>query len=314
MAAASTAAPTPGKAPLPGVGRVYAVKDPKTAVNQFAQRFLGRPVTKADIIYTTTKFPVGAGIYQTIVRFVPLGQEFAGETADNPKAAEQSASEQVLKYYAKEINTMTTVAGGNAGNAGTAAKKRRTSSTPSLLAPQPPLTPGFLGTKPRAILPGWGEVGQVTGSAAAGMPDGAATNSPTASSSLTAPLALVAMPALTPTVATAKSELNCMCSKILRRPMDRTDVEYETSMVPGGFQATVRMRGLPDDWGSQIWAGEICERKADAEQSVAGIALLHLRADPALCAICSAPSKQKSTGKGSYWKGGKSKNSGGGGK
>lgn len=94
-------------------------------------------------------------------------------------------------------------------------------------------------------------------------------------------------------VKTAKGELNACCSKILRRVMQKGEVMYETNMVPGGFQSTVQLPGLPDEWGNQVWAGEVCAKKTDAEQSVAAIALEAISADPQLMALFNQPPKPK---------------------
>jgi hypothetical protein len=91
----------------------------------------------------------------------------------------------------------------------------------------------------------------------------------------------------------AKSELNSTCAKILRRVMEKNEVTYETHQVVGGYQSTVRMPGLPDEWGAQIWAGEVSGTQKDAEQNAAQIALDALRADPALMAAHNAPQKPK---------------------
>jgi len=107
----------------------------------------------------------------------------------------------------------------------------------------------------------------------------------------------------------AKSELNSTCSKIMRCVMEKGHVVYEAYQVEGGFQATVTMPKLPNEWGQQVWAGEVCGKKQDAEQSSAMIALEALRTDPGLMAAHNAPQKQKNwTPPGSK---GKGKGSGG---
>ncbi|CAK0846953.1 unnamed protein product [Prorocentrum cordatum] len=75
--------------------------------------------------------------------------------------------------------------------------------------------------------------------------------------------------------------------------MEKNEVMYETHQVVGGYQSTVRMPGLPDEWGAQIWAGEVTLKKQDSEQSAAQIALDALRADPGLMAAHNAPQKPK---------------------
>eukprot|EP00927_Polykrikos_kofoidii_P066239 TRINITY_DN61876_c0_g1_i1.p1 TRINITY_DN61876_c0_g1~~TRINITY_DN61876_c0_g1_i1.p1 ORF type:complete len:309 (-),score=52.37 TRINITY_DN61876_c0_g1_i1:81-1007(-) len=277
----------PAAAGFGGFGLELLGKDPKTAVNEFCQRHCRRPVTKTDMMYNTTKFP--GGLYQTVVKLACMdGQEFAGEACMNPKEAEKSASQQVLNYYANEISMMPS----SMSIQKTKNKNKRSlpSASISSIPPQPPLTPGFLGTGPPPKIQRLADV-ELAGDAALG------TNS--MSSAMVAAMSSGGTP---PGPMTSKTELNSMCAKILRRPMGKSDVEYESCQVPGGFQATVRMAGLPDEWGSQVWAGEVCERKGDAEQSVAAIALAHLRADPTFAAIWSAPPKPKPY-KGAYKKG-----------
>jgi len=81
-----------------------ATRDPKNAVNQFCQRFCGRPLVKEDVQYTTQKFPSG---FQATLKLVCLeGQEFNGELATNSKEAEKNAAKQALTFYADKIATM----------------------------------------------------------------------------------------------------------------------------------------------------------------------------------------------------------------
>lgn len=91
----------------------------------------------------------------------------------------------------------------------------------------------------------------------------------------------------------SKSELNSTCSKILRRVMEKGEVQYETVGVVGGYQSTVQMPGLPEQWGQQVWAGEVHTTRQNAEQSAAAIALDAIKADPALMAAHNAPPKPK---------------------
>merc|ERR1719356_1367461 len=92
---------------------------------------------------------------------------------------------------------------------------------------------------------------------------------------------------------TAKSDLQSTCSKILRRVMGKGEVQYETHQVVGGFQTTVKMPGMPGEWGQQIWAGEVSAKKQESEQSAATMALEAIRADPSLMAQHNAPPKPK---------------------
>mmetsp|Transcript_71153 Transcript_71153/g.192368 ORF Transcript_71153/g.192368 Transcript_71153/m.192368 type:complete len:277 (+) Transcript_71153:160-990(+) len=228
-------------------------KDPKTAVNQFCQRFCNRPINKEDVIYTVTKYPQG---YQATVKLNCIeGQEFAGEVSNSSKEAEAHASQQILDFYAEQINNM---------RKPPKKKKKRPATQPPGTPPPPPPKPGD------------------------------------------------PQPELDPSIS-AKGNLNAHVGKILRRVLEKDEVLYETQQVVGGYQSTVRMPGLPDDWGLQIWAGEVCHKRQDAEQSVAAIALEAIRADPELMAAFNAPQKPKNwspcgskgKGKGGVMKGGK---------
>jgi len=86
---------------MTGVGMNMEGMDPKTALNQFCQRFCQRAVSKEDIVYTTTKYGMQ---HQAIVKLnCTQGQEFAGELCAKPKDAEKSAAQQALKAYALTI-------------------------------------------------------------------------------------------------------------------------------------------------------------------------------------------------------------------
>jgi hypothetical protein len=206
--------------------------DPKTAVNQFCQRYCRRPLSKEDIAYTVQKFEGG---YQCTVKLNCIeGQEFAGELHQTQKEAEKSASVQILTFYQTQIAQMPK-----------AEKKKK---------------------KPASATDG--------GASKMLKPDGTPMDPQEIARS-------------------SKSELNSTCSKILRRLMEKGDVQYETAECVGGYQATVQMPGLPGEWGQQIWAGEVTSKKQDAEQSAAAIALAAIRADPSLMAQHNAPPKPK---------------------
>jgi len=72
--------------------------DPKTALNQYCQRYCSRPVTKNDIVYMHTKFDYNQ--FQAIVKLNCMaGQEYAGEVCPSAKEAEKSAAYQALQAY-----------------------------------------------------------------------------------------------------------------------------------------------------------------------------------------------------------------------
>lgn len=117
-----------------------------------------------------------------------------------------------------------------------------------------------------------------------------------------------------------KGDLNTTYSKIIRRPTNKGEILFSTNQVVGGFQSQVQLPGLPPPWNNEIWAGEVHAKKADAEQSVAGVALATIQSDPSLMAAFNKPPKpnqwlmnggmdrQKGKGKGK----GKDKGRGGG--
>jgi len=93
-----------------------------------------------------------------------------------------------------------------------------------------------------------------------------------------------ANPALTP-----KVKLNTLCMKITHNYLKKGETVYECKQVIGGFQATVKLRCLPGEWSSNVWAGEVCRRKAAAEQSAANIALEQISSDASLMEIANQP-------------------------
>eukprot|EP00440_Ansanella_granifera_P000384 gb/GFBE01000416.1/.p1 GENE.gb/GFBE01000416.1/~~gb/GFBE01000416.1/.p1 ORF type:complete len:326 (+),score=98.78 gb/GFBE01000416.1/:1-978(+) len=120
--------------------------DAKTRLNQFCQKYCLRPVTKKDILYSTTKF--GHDQYQAIVRLNCMeGQEYAGELRPNPKEAEKSAAQQAMVAYAAVISSLPPMkpggkkkksagaagaAGGAAGGEEKAKKKLEDGENPAL--------------------------------------------------------------------------------------------------------------------------------------------------------------------------------------
>lgn len=84
---------------IPDVGGMSVEgMDPKTALNQYCQRYCSRPVTKNDIVYMHTKFDVNQ--FQAIVKLNCMaGQEYAGEVCPSAKEAEKSAANQALQAY-----------------------------------------------------------------------------------------------------------------------------------------------------------------------------------------------------------------------
>eukprot|EP00929_Paragymnodinium_shiwhaense_P052498 TRINITY_DN2629_c0_g5_i1.p1 TRINITY_DN2629_c0_g5~~TRINITY_DN2629_c0_g5_i1.p1 ORF type:complete len:379 (+),score=92.69 TRINITY_DN2629_c0_g5_i1:53-1138(+) len=70
--------------------------------------------------------------------------------------------------------------------------------------------------------------------------------------------------------ATPKCKLNEYVAKVIRRPLVKNEVEYETSPVAeGGFQSAVTLHPLPDEYAGQTIVGEVAQDKKAAEQSAA---------------------------------------------
>jgi len=83
---------------------LQAATDPKTELNHFCQRYCQRPVTKADISYTTNKF---GNQYQSIVKLDCIqGQEYAGHLCLNQKEAEKSAAEQAVMAFRPQMASL----------------------------------------------------------------------------------------------------------------------------------------------------------------------------------------------------------------
>jgi len=73
----------------------------KTELTQFLQRFIGRTMTKEDVVYTNVE---EGGQWQATVRLnCKDGEEFAGELCATDKEAQQSAAAQALAAFASEI-------------------------------------------------------------------------------------------------------------------------------------------------------------------------------------------------------------------
>jgi len=74
------------------------VHQPKSELVIFLQGYFKKPVTKGDVVYTSTQ---ADGLTQSIVTVIPMnGQQFAGEPCKTQKEAETSAAEQALAAYA----------------------------------------------------------------------------------------------------------------------------------------------------------------------------------------------------------------------
>jgi len=96
---------------------------------------------------------------------------------------------------------------------------------------------------------------------------------------------------------TSKSSLNVACMKILKRPMQKGEIVYDSPQVMGGFKSTVRLPCLPGAWAEGSWSSEVCTSRKAAEQDAAAAALAALEKDTELSAAMSEVSKPtKKTG------------------
>jgi len=246
-------------------------KNSVQALNEFLMRKLARPVAKQDLEYTIVQLE-GTGGYQcTLAMNCMEDLQFAGEILENARDAKMSAADQVLLYFAEEIGTMS--AGG---------KKKK-------------------GAKRTAEVAGFTDQPISIGSELAGILSTAvAGNAQPGTSSADSDHSHI----------NNKSELNNFYSKIIRRVINKGEVNYATNAVEcGGWQSQLQLPGLPEPLSETVWAGEVCGKKQDAEQSVAGVALDTLKSDPVLAAIFSEPSKPSGSfsGKGKGKSKGKSK-------
>jgi len=117
-------------------------------------------------------------------------------------------------------------------------------------------------------------------------------------------------------VETSKSALNVVCMKLLKRPMQKGEIVYDTPQIPGGFQSQLRLPCLPENWGKKQWTGKVSMSRKGAEQDVAERALLDIKAAPEFATMLSEASapkqsgKKKSEGEGGEEGGGKGKGKG----
>ncbi|CAJ1412430.1 unnamed protein product [Effrenium voratum] len=104
---------------------------------------------------------------------------------------------------------------------------------------------------------------------------------------------------------TDKVKLNALCMRIAKRPLQKGETVYETQQLglgknPTGYQATVQLPCLPEDWASKLFAGQVCPNKQAAEQSAASIALKAIQEDAKLTALAEekVPKKPSAGGEG----------------
>lgn len=111
-----------------------------------------------------------------------------------------------------------------------------------------------------------------------------------------------------PAINNAKVALNTGLMRILHRALTKDDVQYNTLQTALGFQCTISLPSLPGEWAGFAWAGEVANKKKDAEEHAARHAVEALRADEGMSvAMDTPPTKAPKTtgkGKGSHDKGG----------
>merc|ERR1719162_2190949 len=74
------------------------------------------------------------------------------------------------------------------------------------------------------------------------------------------------------TSVSAKMKLNEAAMKIAKRALAKGELVYECRQCTGGFQATVKLGCLPDEWKDQLWAGEVKTTKQASCSTSAGSA------------------------------------------
>lgn len=110
-------------------------------------------------------------------------------------------------------------------------------------------------------------------------------------------------------VDTSKSNLNVVCMKLLKRPMQKGEIVYDSPQTPGGFQSVLRLPCLPEPWGGRMWTGKVCSNRKSAEQDAAEKALADIKGAPEFQELLSdegKPPKKKDGDK----EGGKGKGKG----
>lgn len=101
---------------------------------------------------------------------------------------------------------------------------------------------------------------------------------------------------------TNKSLLNGALGRILKRPLTKDDILCQNVSTGNGFQCTLSLPGMPGEWGSQAWAGEVAGTHKVAEESAASYAFAALQSDPLYGPVILAP--KSAAPKKPYGKGG----------
>jgi len=98
----------------------------------------------------------------------------------------------------------------------------------------------------------------------------------------------------------SKAALNTVLGRAVKIGLSSGSVQYDCSVVPGGFQAIIRVPCLPGLWSQKAWSGEILHKKKDAENSAADYAVRDILTDPTFFASYSAPRPNAAIRMGGY--------------
>lgn len=98
----------------------------------------------------------------------------------------------------------------------------------------------------------------------------------------------------------SKAALNTVLGRCVKVGLSSGSVLYDCSIVPGGFQAIIRVPCLPGIWSQKAWSGEVCTKKKDAENSAAHYAVSDILTDPTFFGAYSAPRPNAAIRMGGY--------------
>lgn len=98
----------------------------------------------------------------------------------------------------------------------------------------------------------------------------------------------------------SKAALNTVLGRAVKIGLSSGSVQYDCSVVPGGFQAIIRVPCLPGLWSQKAWSGAVCNKKKDAENSAADYAVRDILTDPTFYAAYSAPRPNAAIRMGGY--------------
>eukprot|EP00747_Dinoflagellata_sp_TGD_P166669 gnl/TRDRNA2_/TRDRNA2_189815_c0_seq1.p1 gnl/TRDRNA2_/TRDRNA2_189815_c0~~gnl/TRDRNA2_/TRDRNA2_189815_c0_seq1.p1 ORF type:complete len:351 (-),score=77.68 gnl/TRDRNA2_/TRDRNA2_189815_c0_seq1:97-1149(-) len=101
-----------------------------------------------------------------------------------------------------------------------------------------------------------------------------------------------------PAADSVKTRLHAAAMRIVRRPLVKGDIAYDSKVVGAGHCASVRVPCLPEPWGQKVWYGMPAQKRATSETSAAEACLKALEANPEMNALINAPKKEKGGKKG----------------